>query len=204
MYTDDEEGDRPQEAQVMYLQALEQTSNASLSPTVTDDEEEDEDQPLVDDYTTTPTTTDVLDASTTTTPDVLEASTTTTTDVLEAFTTTTADAGDAGEEELERFLAEGCGCTRTGGNPCSTLFSKEHYLHTRDDCRALSRSELDLVLLGEIMAGISSGQVTTAEKYRHVSGPRQLKSMAFYHHGQRICRNTFRHLHGIGKLYINY
>ena len=61
-------------------------------------------------------------------------------------------------------------------------------------CSELSRKELDLVLLGQISALLSSDPDTREKK------PRQRSNMAFYHVGVRICRTTFQKLHGIGTI----
>ena len=81
----------------------------------------------------------------------------------------------------------------------------EHFLNIRLQCAELTREELDFVLLGQIMATLSDGPHTTAEKHRHTATECKLTSMAFYHAGQRICGRTFQWLHGIGTLtsYIN-
>jgi len=102
-----------------------------------------------------------------------------------------------GDKSLERFLQEECGCKYARG-PCSRLFTQEQYEHVRLDCRDLSRKELDLVVLGQIMAGLSNDPETSDLRYRHGEKARERSSMAFYHHGHRICGTTFRMLHGIG------
>ena len=60
-------------------------------------------------------------------------------------------------------------------------------------CSELTRNELDLVLLGQISALLSSDPDTAANNQRKRS------NMAFYH-GVRICRITFQKLHGIGTM----
>ena len=61
-------------------------------------------------------------------------------------------------------------------------------------CSELTRNELDLVLLGQISALLSSDPDTAANNQRKRS------NMAFYHGGARICRITFQKLHGIGTM----
>ena len=55
--------------------------------------------------------------------------------------------------EVDAFLAARCGCSRAGGQPCSALFSKDHYEDLRLSCRELSRNELDMIVMGQYMAG---------------------------------------------------
>ena len=104
------------------------------------------------------------------------------------------------EEKLKALLAQGCGCKRAGGKPCSTLFTEVHFVDILLQCADLTRQELNLVLLGQIMATLSDGPYTADAKHRHPATDRKLTSMAFYHAGQCICGRTFQWLHGIGML----
>ena len=102
------------------------------------------------------------------------------------------------DQDLDQFLAKSCGCKRANGKPCSTLFSKEHYQDIRWHCVELTRDELDLVLMGQIMATLSNDTLTQGAKFRHSAPQRKISSMAFFHGGHQICGKTFRKLHGIG------
>ena len=103
------------------------------------------------------------------------------------------------DPDLTAFLEKGCGCKRNAGKSCYTAFSREHYEGVRMQCAELNRSELDLVLLGQISALLTNKKDTNAHR---PSTPRQRSSMAFYHAGVRICRVTFQKLHGIGSNYL--
>ena len=96
------------------------------------------------------------------------------------------------DPELTRFLQKGCGCRRFKGQPCFQQFTRAHYEAVRADCAALSSNELDLVLMGQIMALLSNSSLT------QTSAIRQRANMAFYHGGIQICGRTFWKLHGIG------
>ena len=102
------------------------------------------------------------------------------------------------DSELEQFLEKGCGCKRASGRPCYTLFSREHYQEIRWQCAELTRVELDMVLMGQIMATLSNDPETSSAKFRHTPTQRKLSSMAFFHGGHQVCGRTFRKLHGIG------
>ena len=102
------------------------------------------------------------------------------------------------DPKLTAFLEEGCGCKRNGGKPCYTSFSREQYETSRMQCAELSRTELDLVILGQIAALLKDTSNTTAHR---PSSQRQRTTMAFHHHGVSICRETFLKLHGIGKMW---
>ena len=103
------------------------------------------------------------------------------------------------DKVVSDFMSIGCGCKKgIGGKPCSTQFSQEYLVSTRQSCAELSRSELDLVILGELFActNRSSGVVTSS---RHTAGERERSSTAFCHQGRPVCVKTFRILHGIGE-----
>jgi len=53
--------------------------------------------------------------------------------------------------KCDKFLAESCGCTLADGKPCSTLFPREYFIDTRV---ILSRNELDMFLLGSVVASV--------------------------------------------------
>ena len=50
------------------------------------------------------------------------------------------------------FLRRTCGCKKADGEPCSSLFSVEHYITLRAQFALLSRTELDMVLPGSLMS----------------------------------------------------
>ena len=183
-------------------------STTDLSFAGADDGEEG-DQPLIDDYssmmadaatmmTSPPTETPLTETPLTETP----LTETPPTETPSARTLKEIPANEASHQQtaeaLDTFLAVGCGCNRAGGQPCSTLFDKAHYEQIRLSCEDLSRSELDLVLLGQIMAGVTD----TPQTRRHGSHQRKLSSMAFFHHGHRICGKTFRMLHEVGMFFV--
>ena len=78
----------------------------------------------------------------------------------------------------------------------ATLCSPGITMRVRMQCSELTRKELDLVLLGQISALLSSDQDTNAKRPL----PQQRSNMAFYHGGVRICRITFQKLHRIGTM----
>ncbi len=114
--------------------------------------------------------------------------------------TTCSEETATEEDNLPEFLAIGCGCQQGDHKlPCSTLFSQQHFEHFRLDCKDLTRRELDMVILGQVSAGVDDSPNTTDARYRHGSQQRRLTSMKFDHRGHQICEKTFRMLHGIGK-----
>lgn len=74
-----------------------------------------------------------------------------------------------------------------------SLFTREHYEDHRQLCAALTRDELDLVILGQIMA-LQSNDKETGARSTKAPTPRQRSAMLFHHGGWRICSKTFRKL----------
>ena len=98
------------------------------------------------------------------------------------------------DQQLDEFLLRGCRCARE----CYLQFDREHYCNKRDEANSLSREELDMVVLGQIMAFISMDNVV-GPSHKHAPHQRQITRVkTFFHHGRKICRDTFLALHGIG------
>ena len=56
------------------------------------------------------------------------------------------------EEEVKTFMNTTCRCQLHRGEPCSNQFGLTNVMKTRMESMELSRNELDMVLLGQIMA----------------------------------------------------
>ena len=107
---------------------------------------------------------------------------------------------DTDEEELVKMFADH-GCTCAFGphkSPCCKQFSEDHYLAVRGALSEMTKDELDLMVMGQIMAHCSpspsapSPSTSPAEKIE-VHTP-----MKFFHAGLRVCQQTFLFLHTIG------
>ena len=77
------------------------------------------------------------------------------------------EADDQEREAVEEFVRAGCGCRWN----CSSKFDAEHFTEMRDQCYELTHDELDLFLMGQIMA-------STVKKERN--------SSHFYHLGEKV------------------
>ena len=98
------------------------------------------------------------------------------------------------KRKLSEFLANGCGCAKK----CYKFFDTEHYQDIRDQCAELSKDELDLVLLGQIMANINIATVVGPQS-KHTPTGRKRPRLSYSHQGRSICKVTFLILHGVGK-----
>lgn len=95
------------------------------------------------------------------------------------------------------FIRHTCGCKKAGGNPCSSMFSVEHYIVLRAQSALLTRTELDMVILGSIMS-TTLDDTHSIKDGRHKDTKRRKVSSNFMHHGHNVCKVTFAFLYGIG------
>ena len=107
---------------------------------------------------------------------------------------------DTDEEELVKTFADhGCMCVfGPHKSPCCKQFLEDHYLAVRGALSEMTKDELDLMAMGQIMDHCSpspsapSPSTSPAEKIE-VHTP-----MKFFHAGLRVCQPTFPFLHTIG------
>ena len=96
---------------------------------------------------------------------------------------------------VTRFASAGCNCKYFGGELCCKT-SGSHYLKVRDECRQLTRSELDLVVMGQLLALTQTDQMTQAKKH---SPKERRRSFTCFKHGGHVCIRTFCFFHTIGR-----
>lgn len=107
------------------------------------------------------------------------------------------DADDAEERRIARFMAGGCSCKLANGEPCHKSFSPLTYRAMRDECRALTHDELDLVVMGQLRALTQNDDTT--QKTRATNVTRERSSTQFRFGGHRVCINTFCFLHSMSQ-----
>ncbi len=126
-------------------------------------------------------------------------------DALSQLASSSITVGDALPSETQEkqvvtdFMRSGCGCKLWQGNCCSEQFSQSYVESARLNCFGLSNTELDMVILGQIMAN-SNLSPTTSTVSRNAPSPRQKKYTKYFHEGSAICLPMFRFLHGIGAM----
>ena len=96
------------------------------------------------------------------------------------------------EQLIQDFIQESCKCD-LGPNhsPCSTSITVDHFRSVRCQMADLTHDELDLVVMGQVMAGCFS-----ADTFRKQERSRSFT--VFHHNGKRICQKTFLFLHTMG------
>ena len=75
-------------------------------------------------------------------------------------------------------------------------FSESYLLQRRYELAKLSREELDLVVMGQLMAYTHFQSTITGNRSQRV---RSRMYSTFYHGGERICKATFLFLHNMGE-----
>ena len=105
---------------------------------------------------------------------------------------------DIEEEQLvAMFLEGGCGCSKWKGQACVRQFTGSIIQESRSQCQQLSRGELDMLLMGQLVA-IGNISDITSTAWRHTPTPRTRVHYSYHHQGKIICLKTFLFLHGIG------
>ena len=101
------------------------------------------------------------------------------------------------KDSVVTFMEAGCHCKLWNGKGCSLQYSPSEVEEVRLICLALSKSELDMVVMGQIMANSNSSAITEASK--HLPLARKKKYTKYFHQGKAVCPAMFHFLHSIGE-----
>ena len=71
------------------------------------------------------------------------------------------DVNHLEERTCDEFFKNGCSCT----SKCSSYFDEGYIQTIRNETAELSRDELDLLIMDELLTSIQSGPVTSALKH---------------------------------------
>ena len=107
---------------------------------------------------------------------------------------------DTDEEELVKTFADH-GCTCVFGphkSPCCKLFSEDHYLAVRGALSEMTKDELDLMVMGQIMAHCSPSPSAPSPSTSPAGKIEVHTPMKCFHARLRVCQPTFLFLHTIG------
>lgn len=101
---------------------------------------------------------------------------------------------------IDDFMAVGCSCSLgPAKEPCSKLFTHETVSTTRLNCLEMTTGELDMVVLSHLDSHrrIEKSTETTGDSTCTVAHHRV--AMDYYFQGKRVCKYTYRFVHGIGQ-----
>ena len=111
------------------------------------------------------------------------------------------ETDDEEQRIIARFLAGGCSCKLLDGRPCSSQFSTSMLQRARDECRQLTREQLDVVVMGQLRALCQTNPMTQKSKARN--SERKRTSTPYRFKGHRVCRDTFVFLHTMSSARFN-
>ena len=100
-------------------------------------------------------------------------------------------------DAVRQFMVNSCRCQWFNGKQCSQQFTTEHVLEVRSCCLELSRTELDMVLLRQVMATMNLRDTVVTDS-RHAETTRQRPRTFHSHQGKSVCNRMFRFLHTVG------
>ena len=104
------------------------------------------------------------------------------------------EVDEAEEQLIQQFARDGCKCDfGPNWSPCCTTITVEHYRSVRCQMLELTHDELDLVVMGQVMASCFSGGTSSHRRLE-----RGKSYTMFHHNGMRICQKTFLFLHTMG------
>ena len=83
-------------------------------------------------------------------------------------------------QRIDQYLREGCGCSRE----CSSRFDESFLLKMRSDCAQLTHEQLDLLVMGQLLAVLSCSSDTSSNK--HTPHTRIKKSSQFLFGGDKV------------------
>lgn len=95
-------------------------------------------------------------------------------------------------DKVSKFLTEVCTC----GRGCN-MFSKAEIESSRLDCQGLAKDELDMAILGELMAGMNTSD-DCGPSHKHRKSIRQRSRVTYMYKGREVCSQAFRFFHDIG------
>ena len=102
---------------------------------------------------------------------------------------------DDEDGRIAHFLSEGCKCQLNDGSPCSALFTASQVMAARDECRQLTRDQLDVMIMGQLRALCQIDPLTQKTKTKNTD--RSRTATLFRFGGHRICHKVFLFLHAM-------
>ena len=118
--------------------------------------------------------------------------------VVASTVTVTSRPTDTEVATVSTFMSTGCGCHKRKGSPCCQQFSLSYVEEFRASCAELTPAELDMVIMGQLMAGMNTSDIVSTLA-QHKEDDREKCYTTFTHKGKPVCLKMFRFLHGIGE-----
>lgn len=90
------------------------------------------------------------------------------------------------DKAISDFWENGCGCFKWNGKNCIQQFSVSHIKEVRMHCQELSHGELDLLILGQLLAFMNNSDTVSVES-RHSATARVRPYCSYHHQGKLVC-----------------
>ena len=121
------------------------------------------------------------------------------TDLEVPFDLRPCDVSEDGK--VKDFMDRGCDdkCKKWKGGQCSKQFSMEHVKESRMYFADLTHDELDLVVMGQLIAASDCSAAVSTESRHAPTERKRTYTNNYYHQGKAICPRMFRFIHGIGE-----
>ena len=98
---------------------------------------------------------------------------------------------------VEEFFKKGCSCIKWNGKECFQQFPLHYFKSTRLAMRDLDRDQLDMVLMGQILAFSNTSKMVVTE-CRHIPTERKkLYTSDFFHQGKAVCVRLYGNGQGL-------
>ena len=106
-------------------------------------------------------------------------------------------SSNAGKLDKKLSAPFSCTCKVVDGQPCYQQFRGEELVDIRMYHLSMTKDELDIAILGQLKAFLNNGPLTCNTK-RCVNTPRQKGRSQYRLNGDKVCRDLFEYLHGVG------
>ena len=110
--------------------------------------------------------------------------------------TITSQPTDNAEVTVSTFMSTGCGCHKVKGAPCYKQFSLSYVEEFRASCAELTPAELDMVIMGQLAAGMNTSNVVYSIA-RHKDDDRDKCYMSFSQQGKPVMSRCSAFLTGL-------
>ena len=92
-----------------------------------------------------------------------------------------------------------CGCMKgIGSRPYLSQYTSDYVLSVRASCSELTRSELDMFVMSQLMAGMKDDTKTNTHA-RNREKDQLRVAYSFHYQGKQVCEKMFRFLHNFGE-----
>ena len=101
---------------------------------------------------------------------------------------------------VHNFMTKTCSCTKWGGKACSLRFTEKYVMDTRLACKGLFKPQLDMFVMGQLVAFSFSSEATSTNK--KMAHERKRCYTNYHHQGKPVCQDMFRVVNAIGSKHL--